>query len=110
MYDTRNASRQVAADRVRRTWAVDLVRDAGLWYNRCMTMSERITSEALTLPPGDRLELIEQLWDSLAADPEALELTSAQRRELDGRIDEMDAEPDAGIPWERIKAERRHRQ
>ena len=73
-----------------------------------MTTSERIISEALTLPAADRLEVIEQLWDSLAAVPEALELTDAQRRELDRRIEEMDANPDAGIPWEDVKAELRN--
>jgi len=73
-----------------------------------MTTSERIISEALTLPAADRLEVIEQLWDSLAAVPEALELTDAQRRELDRRIEEMDANPNAGIPWEDVKAELRN--
>jgi len=72
-----------------------------------MTTSERIISEALTLPAADRLDVIEQLWESLAAAPESLDLPDAQRKELDRRIKEMDANPDAGIPWEDVKAERR---
>lgn len=71
--------------------------------------SERIISEALTLPAADRLEVIEKLWDSIAAAPEALDLTDAQRRELVRRITEMDANPNAGIPWDDVKAEFRNR-
>lgn len=74
-----------------------------------MTSSERIISEALALPAVDRLDVVEQLWDSLESGPKALELTDAQRRELDRRIEEMDANPAGGIPWEQVKAERRDR-
>ncbi len=70
-----------------------------------MTTSERIISEAITLPVSDRLEVIEQLWDSLADTPEAVELTDDQRRELAQRIAEMDANPDDGVPWEQVRAE-----
>ena len=70
-----------------------------------MTTSERIISEALTLPPTDRLTVLEHLWDSLAETPDALGLSDAQRPELDRRIEEMDANPSAGIPWADVKAE-----
>lgn len=69
--------------------------------------SDRITSEALSLPAADRLEVIEQLWESLAADPTALELTPLQREELDRRIAEMESNPAAAIPWQDVKAESR---
>ena len=72
-----------------------------------MTRSEQIILEALTLPAADRLDVIEQLWESLAATPEALELSNGQRGELDRRIEEMESNPDAGIPWENVKAELR---
>lgn len=73
-----------------------------------MNTSHRIISEALTLPAADRLDMIEQLWDCLAAAPETLEVTDAQRQKLDRRIQEMDANPDAGIAWEDVKAQRRN--
>jgi len=72
-----------------------------------VTRSEQIILEALTLPAADRLDVIEQLWESLAATPEALELSNGQRGELDRRIEEMESNPDAGIPWENVKAELR---
>ena len=51
------------------------------------------------LSSDERLDLIEELWDSLSGRPEALELTDAQRQELDRRIDEMDRDETLGEPW-----------
>jgi putative addiction module component (TIGR02574 family) len=51
------------------------------------------------LTPEERLELLEQLWDSLATDPQDVPLTEAQRQELDHRLDELDQESPGGIPW-----------
>ena len=51
------------------------------------------------LSPEERLELIEELWDSLGGRPDALALTDAQREELDRRIDEMDRDETLGEPW-----------
>ncbi|MBI4480284.1 MAG: addiction module protein [Acidobacteria bacterium] len=50
----------------------------------------------------ERLRLLEELWESLSAKPEALPLTHAQREELDRRLDDLDREGPAGIPWEEV--------
>ncbi|MGH9793759.1 MAG: addiction module protein [Candidatus Acidiferrales bacterium] len=54
------------------------------------------------LPPEERLNLIERLWDSLSEDPRQVAITAAQREELDRRLDEMEAKGAEGIPWERV--------
>jgi putative addiction module component (TIGR02574 family) len=51
----------------------------------------------------ERLTLVEELWDSIAADSSAVPLTEAQRTELDRRIAEHEASPDDVVPWEEIK-------
>ena len=56
----------------------------------------------------DRLSLVQEIWDSVAAEGQPL-LTDAQRRELDRRAAEDDADPDGGIPWEEVKASARAR-
>lgn len=43
-----------------------------------------------------RLHLVEELWDSIAADQGALELTDAQRQALDKRLDVYEADGDPG--------------
>jgi len=52
------------------------------------------------LSPAERLRLLEQLWDSLSDDD--VPLTSAQRRELDRRLDDLEREGPRGIPWEEV--------
>lgn len=49
----------------------------------------------------ERLDLIEQLWDSLA--DEDVPLTTAQREELDRRLDRLDREGPVGIPWDQVR-------
>jgi putative addiction module component (TIGR02574 family) len=48
------------------------------------------------LGPEERLSLAEQLWDSIAADSEAVPLTGPQRVELDRRL--ADHETDGPLP------------
>ena len=55
-----------------------------------------------SLSPEERLQLLDALWESLSATPEAILLTSAQREELDRRLDELDREGPTGIPWEEV--------
>jgi putative addiction module component (TIGR02574 family) len=47
--------------------------------------------------------LVEELWDSIAADSRAVPLTEAQRTELDRRIAEHETNPDDVVLWEEIK-------
>jgi putative addiction module component (TIGR02574 family) len=47
--------------------------------------------------------LVEDLWDSIAADPEALSLTDAQREELDRRLADHDADPSSAVSWEEVR-------
>ena len=55
-----------------------------------------------SLSAEERLRLLDELWDSLSATPEAVPLTNAQREELDRRLDELDREGPAGISWEEV--------
>jgi putative addiction module component (TIGR02574 family) len=61
------------------------------------------------LSPEERLDLIEELWDSLSADPAKIPLTNAQAKELDRRLDEMDRDDTLGIPWDTVLARIRER-
>jgi putative addiction module component (TIGR02574 family) len=56
------------------------------------------------LTVDERLALVEEIWESIAAETDALPLTNAQRVELEQRIAEDDAQPEGVIPWEEIKS------
>ena len=67
-----------------------------------------VTLESLgidRLPVAERIVLVQQIWDSIAADPDQVPLTPAQRAELERRCDDDDANPDDAIPWEQVEAE-----
>lgn len=48
------------------------------------------------LPVEVRLKLVEDLWDSIAAEQDKLVLSEAQKRELDKRLDEFETDGDLG--------------
>ena len=68
-------------------------------------MSSNLTEEAKKLPVHERIALVEEIWDSIAEDNGCFELTEAQKKELDRRIQSLQANPHAGRRWEDIKAE-----
>ncbi len=51
-----------------------------------------------------RLALIEEIWDSIGEEESAaVQLSDAQRAELQARLAEDDANPDDVISWEEVK-------
>ncbi len=54
-------------------------------------------SEILKLSVAERIQLAGDIWDSIAAEPEALPLTPAQRDELRRRSAAYRANPDRAI-------------
>lgn len=61
-------------------------------------------AEVLALAVDERLKLAETIWDSIAELPDALQLTEAQERERDRRLDAYRKDPVAGSPWPEVKA------
>ena len=59
--------------------------------------------EILQLSVAERIQLAEDIWDSIAAEPAALPLSDAQRQELDRRLESYAQSPDEGLPWEELK-------
>lgn len=64
-------------------------------------MRPELFSEAMNLPPTERLELIEALWDTLS--PDDLPVTDEERGILDQRMSEMEASPNDERPWTEVK-------
>ena len=61
-------------------------------------------SEFRSLPVVERIQLVGDLWDSIAEDSASFPLTEAQRNELDRRLDDFEASPADGVSWDRVKA------
>lgn len=72
-------------------------------------MKQDLVAEILEMPLDERVELVEAIWDSISAVPEALPLASWQREELDRRLAEYEANPDSGATMEEVFARVRRR-
>lgn len=57
------------------------------------------------LPVSERIELVEDIWDSIAEETPALALSADERAELQRRLAAHRADPASGIPWEQVRAE-----
>ena len=55
-------------------------------------MNEKLTE----LPIEERIRIVEDLWDSIAADQNTLRLTAEQKSELDRRLDAFEIDRNRG--------------
>jgi putative addiction module component (TIGR02574 family) len=53
---------------------------------------------------AERIQLAEDLWDSVAADTGEVPITEAQKAELDRRLADLERDPDAGESWDIVRA------
>ena len=55
------------------------------------------------LPIPERIRLVKDICDSIAAEEAAVDLTPAQREELDRRLRALDENSNCGLPLEEVK-------
>jgi putative addiction module component (TIGR02574 family) len=67
-------------------------------------MSKSSAADALALPVPERLQLVEDIWNSIADALQTLELTDADKRLIDERLEACRQNPNAGSPWEEVCA------
>jgi putative addiction module component (TIGR02574 family) len=61
-------------------------------------------ADILELPVQERIRLVELIWDSVAAVPDAVEISPALKAELEARLVEFEANPEAGYSWDQVKS------
>jgi len=67
-------------------------------------MEQSLTSPNIKkLSIAERILMVEEIWDSIADDQASVEVTSAQKDELDRRLDAYNDSPDEGRSWEEVK-------
>lgn len=57
------------------------------------------------LPVEERLRLMHEIWDSIAAEPGLRHLSVAQESELRRRLAEHETDPDDVASWDEVKSE-----
>ncbi len=63
--------------------------------------SKALLEEILRLPVEERMDLLEEVWASIAADPSKVPLPEWHREELDRRL--KDPEPER-LTWDEVKS------
>jgi putative addiction module component (TIGR02574 family) len=63
-----------------------------------------LIEEIRKLSVSQRVQLVEDIWDTLSHENADLPLSEAQMAELDTRRDQLPADPSMGISWETAKA------
>ena len=65
-------------------------------------MKKVTVSDTLALSIPERIQLVEDIWDSIALEADAVELTEKQKKIIDKRLKAYHENPEAGSPWEKV--------
>ena len=60
-------------------------------------------SDIAEMPIEQRLQLVEDLWDSIADLPESVSIPEWHKSVLDERLSAYHADPSQGMPWSEVK-------
>ena len=67
-------------------------------------MSKISPADVLVLSVAERIQLAEDIWDTIPKASGAPKITETQRAELDRRLEMHRKNPEAGSLWEDVKA------
>ena len=65
-------------------------------------MKKITATDSLSLSIPERIQLVEDIWDTIAAEAESVELTEDEKRIIDERLEAYHRNPDLGSPWEDV--------
>jgi len=62
------------------------------------------TSDIAQLSVAERIQLVEDIWDTIAAHPEALRVSGELGMGLDRRVEDYRQDPNCGSSWDDARA------
>jgi putative addiction module component (TIGR02574 family) len=66
-------------------------------------MKKISASDIAEMPIEERIQLVEDIWDSIAELPESILVPEWHKEELEKRLDAYHTNPTEGTPWGEIK-------
>jgi putative addiction module component (TIGR02574 family) len=69
---------------------------------RGRSMKKITATDSLVLSIPERIQLVEDIWDTIAAKADSVELTEEEKRIVDDRLEAYHRNPDAGSPWKDV--------
>ncbi|MGN8224120.1 addiction module protein [Gracilimonas sp. BCB1] len=67
-------------------------------------MEDSLIKELSRLNKNEKIILVEALWDSIASDPEQIDVPEHHENILEERLQTLDADTSNGKSWDEIKA------
>jgi putative addiction module component (TIGR02574 family) len=68
-----------------------------------LNMKTITATEIAGMPIQQRIQLVEDIWDSIAEMPEVVQIPEWHKKELEKRLEAYHANPDEGSPWQEVK-------
>lgn len=65
-------------------------------------MKKITVTDALDLSIPERIQLVEDIWDTIAANVDAMELSKEEKEIIDKRLEAYHKNPDAGLLWKEV--------
>lgn len=65
-------------------------------------MTQISVADILEMPVQERIQLVEIIWESIAAVPHAIEVSPELKTELQSRLADFDQNPEAGYSWNQV--------
>lgn len=72
-------------------------------------MNQILVADILELPVQERIQLVEVIWESIAAFPQSLEVSPELKTELQERLADFERNPEAGYSWDEVKLQLKNR-
>ena len=65
-------------------------------------MKKQTATDTLNLSIPERIQLVEDIWDTIAAEADRVELTEEEKKVVDKRLKMYHQNPNLGSSWEDI--------
>ena len=65
-------------------------------------MKNLTATDTLDLSVPERIELVEDIWDTIAVKADMVELTEQEKKIIDERLSAYHRNPNEGSPWEDV--------
>lgn len=65
-------------------------------------MKKITATDTLKLSIPERIQLVEDIWDTIAVQADSMELTEDEKKIIDERLEAYHTNPDSGTPWNAV--------
>jgi putative addiction module component (TIGR02574 family) len=69
---------------------------------RAYIMKKITATDCLILSIPERIQLVEDIWDTIAEKTELVELTEEEKKIIDERLEAYHRNPELGSPWDDV--------